>query len=196
MAVETCSQCGAPVVRLGASFCGQCGAALSRKATTTAIDDSGGSAAYAGFWIRFLALLLDGVVLSLVVQPIVFLSGPGFEVETTENAAGEIQSFNFDGGEFAIASLISVALYVAYFTIAIGRWGQTVGALAVSIKVVHPDGTLVSYGGAFLRYIGSWISALILWIGYLMMIWDRRKQTLHDKMAGSVVIKVKRRGEL
>jgi len=104
-------------------------------------------------------------------------------------------SYNVDGGELAIATLIGMAIYVAYFTIAIGRWGQTIGALAVSIKVVHPDGTLLSYGAACARFFGSIVSYLILWIGYLMMIWDRRKQTLHDKMVGSVVIKVKRRGE-
>jgi uncharacterized RDD family membrane protein YckC len=197
MAARYCSQCGAPVERSGASFCGQCGAALRPQMTTATIDDIG-EPVYAGFWIRFLALFLDGIVLSLVVQPLVFLTGPGFEFETTENAAGELQSFtyNFDGGDFAIAALIGTAIYVAYFTIAIGRWGQTIGALAVSIRVVRPDGTPLSYGGALVRYVGSWVSGLILWIGYLMMIWDSRKQTLHDKMAGSVVIKVKRRGEL
>jgi uncharacterized RDD family membrane protein YckC len=197
MAGRYCSQCGAPVERSGAGFCGQCGAALRSQVATGLIDDVD-EPAYAGFWIRFLALILDGIVLSLVVQPLTLLAGPGFEFETTENTAGEIQSFssNFDGSDFAIAALIGMAIYVAYFTIAIGRWGQTIGALAVSIKVVHPDGSLLSYGASLLRYVGSWVSGIILWIGYLMMIWDGRKQTLHDKMAGSVVIKVKRRGEV
>lgn len=182
--------------RPGASFCGSCGAAL-RPPVATATSDATDLPAYAGFWIRFLAWFLDGVVLSLVVQPIVFLSGPGFEVETTENAAGEIQSLSYtiDGGDLAIATLIGFAIYTAYFTIAVGRWGQTIGALAVGIKVVHPDGTLLSYGAALGRFLGSILSYAILWIGYLIMIWDGRKQTLHDKMAGSVVMNVKRRGE-
>jgi uncharacterized RDD family membrane protein YckC len=198
MAARFCSQCGAPVERSGAGFCGQCGAALrAQAATTTATIDEVVEPGYAGFWIRFLAWFLDGIVLSIIIQPIIYLSGPGFEFESTKNTAGEIQSYSysFHGGDFAIATLIGMAIYVAYFTIAIGRWGQTIGALAVSVKVVHPDGTLLSYGAACARLFGSILSYLILWIGYLMMIWDKRKQTLHDKMVGSIVVKVKRRGE-
>jgi uncharacterized RDD family membrane protein YckC len=100
------------------------------------------------------------MALSFIVQPIVSLSGPSFEVNTTENAAGESQSLtdSFDGSDLAIATLIGLAIYVAYFAIAIGRWDQTIGALAVSIRVVHPDGTLLSNGAACARFFGSIVS--------------------------------------
>lgn len=194
MATRYCSQCGTEVGP-AAGFCGQCGAALRAQPDTGFELD--GVVQYAGFWIRLLALIVDGIVLSIVTNPITLAIGQGFEFETTQNAAGEVDSFSFDfdGTRFAITTLISIVIPAVYYTIALSRWGQTIGALAVSIKVVRPDGGLLSPGAAFIRWLGSIVSVLILWIGYLMMLWDSRRQTLHDKLAGSVVVKVKRRGE-
>jgi uncharacterized RDD family membrane protein YckC len=64
-----------------------------------------------------------------------------------------------------------------------------VGKLAVGIKVVDINGGLLSPSAAFIRWIGYWVSGLLIGIGYLMVAWDPRKQGLHDKMAGSFVVK-------
>lgn len=188
MASRFCAQCGTPLAA-GSRFCPSCGA--SAEAPREA-DEYGGERQaagpyvpegsigtyarleYAGFWIRFLALFIDIVVLSIVTSFIGVLFGQG------AGRAG--------GGAFVINTIIGAA----YDVIALSRWGQTVGALAVGIKVADVNGGLLSPGAAFLRWIGSIVSGIILLIGYFMMIWDARKQTLHDKIAGSFVVKVNR----
>lgn len=64
----------------------------------------------------------------------------------------------------------------------------TVGKQAVGIVVTDMNGNRISFGKATGRYFGKIISALILCIGYLMMLWSDTKQTLHDQMAGTLVL--------
>jgi uncharacterized RDD family membrane protein YckC len=199
MVATYCSQCGQPV-RAGARFCGACGGALAgvlpwqTEATPRASEEG----QYAGFWIRFVAWFIDGVVVSIVTQPITLALGSGFSFEVEENALGEPTSFNWDLDEtrLIIGAIIGFAVPLVYWMVAFSKWGQTLGALAVSIKVQHPDGTLLSPALAAVRYFGSIVSGLIFGLGYFWMIWDGSKQTWHDKFANSVVVKVKRRGEL
>ena len=151
---------------------------------------------YAGFWIRFLAAFIDSIAVSIVTNPITLLIGQGFEPEVREDAFGTTTiDWNIDGTRLGLFLLISTIIPFLYYVVALSRWGQTLGALAVSIKVIRPDGALLSPGAALVRSVGAWVSALALGLGYLWMIWDRRKQTWHDKMAGSVVVKVKRPGD-
>lgn len=199
MEARYCTQCGA-ANPAGVRFCGNCGNALATGVRFSAPDQVTRAVAptYAGFWIRFLAAFIDGIAINIATQPLVLALGTGFDFETGTDLAGNPTfDWGFDGSRFAITILLTTLLTGLYYIIAISRWGQTLGALAVSIKVVRPDGSLLSTGQAAIRWIGSWVSGgLTLGIGYLMMIWSARKQTLHDKMAGSVVIKVKRPGEV
>ena len=127
---------------------------------------------YAGFWIRFLALLIDGVVLGIFGNIAGFLSGEG------------------GGNILPIGTVAGVVVGIVYYAVTLSRWGQTFGARVLSIKVVDAEERLLTPGAAALRYLASYLSALILGIGYWMMVRDRRKQTLHDKIAHSYVIKV------
>ncbi len=213
MAARTCPRCGSPV-REGARFCGNCGTAVTAAQpfvgpaeTEMMLGPHPGAAGtiaaatnqpmqYAGFWIRFLAAFIDSIVVSIVTNPITLLIGQGFNPEVREDAFGTTTiDWNFDGTRLGLALLISTIIPFVYYVVALSRWGQTLGALAVSIKVVRTDGALLSPGAAFVRTIGAWVSGVALGLGYLWMIWDRRKQTWHDKMAGSVVIKGKRSGD-
>jgi uncharacterized RDD family membrane protein YckC len=199
MAATYCSQCGQPV-RAGARFCGACGGALSSLLPwqAGAAPRASEEGQYAGFWIRFVAWFIDGIVVSIVTQPVTLALGSGFSFEVEENALGEPASFNWDLDEtrLIIGVIIGFAVPLVYWMVALSKWGQTLGALAVSIKVQHPDGTLLSPALAAVRYFGTILSGLCLGLGYFWMIWDRRKQTWQDKFANSVVVKVKRRGEL
>jgi uncharacterized RDD family membrane protein YckC len=210
MAASSCNQCGAPLGP-AARFCGRCGAAVAVAAPFVGQAETdmmygrrggirlgGEFAPYAGFWPRFLAWFIDGIVVSIVTQPILLAIGQGFEVEVTEDAAGNVTDFSFDidPGLIILSLAISTLLPGIYYIIAVSKWGQTLGALALSLKIVHPDGSLLSPALAAVRWIGSIVSSLILLLGYFWMIWDHRKQTWHDKMAGSVVVKVKRPGEV
>ncbi len=127
---------------------------------------------YAGFGIRLVAYLIDVVVIILanVVIQLVFKAG---NMETAGAAASMLIGWG----------------YLMYFT---ATTGQTLGKKAMNIKVVRLDnGKTLDYMGAFLREIvGRFISGIVLLLGYLWVIGDEKKQGWHDKIAGTVVIKV------
>lgn len=64
----------------------------------------------------------------------------------------------------------------------------TLGKQAVGIVVTDMNGNRITFGRATGRYFGKILSGLILCIGYLMMLWSDTKQTLHDQMAGTLVL--------
>jgi uncharacterized RDD family membrane protein YckC len=124
----------------------------------------GATSARAGFWQRFGASFVDGILLSIVSVPLQLgLKGPGY----------------------GLALLVGIAYYT-YFE---GESGQTLGKRALNIRVVDINGGgPIGYSRAFIRYIGRYVSAIPLLLGYFWMLWDPQKQTWHDKFANSVVI--------
>jgi uncharacterized RDD family membrane protein YckC len=127
---------------------------------------SGPSGPRAGFWRRFVAALLDGIIVGVV-----------------GTIVGEI----LGGG--GAANGIVLLLGVAYYTYLEGSSGQTLGKKALGIRVVDlGGGGSIGYSRAFIRYIGRYVSGLVLLLGYLWMLWDKEKQTWHDKFANSVVV--------
>ena len=121
----------------------------------------------AGFWRRFAAAFIDGVLLGIV--------------------SGILRAFlGTDGG----TGLGTVASFV-YFTYFHGRTGQTPGDAALGIRVVDIEtGEVIGYGRAFGRSLVSIVSAIVLLLGYLWMIWDKRRQTWHDKAVSSIPVRV------
>jgi len=67
----------------------------------------------------------------------------------------------------------------------------TLGKRALGMRVTTLDGDRISFARATGRHFAKYLSTIILLIGYLMMVWDSRKQTLHDKMAETLVVKDK-----
>lgn len=138
----------------------------------------------AGFWIRFVASMIDGLILG-AVQFIIGLV-LGF-------AGGSVSDFDMGGAVvmLTITWLCSMAVSITYYVFFTGYNGQTPGKMALRIQVVRTDGTPMNYGRAFLReIIGKFVSALILGVGYLMAAFDRDKQALHDRIAGTYVIRL------
>ena len=64
----------------------------------------------------------------------------------------------------------------------------TPGKRLLDLKVTNMEGERISFGQATGRHFGKYLSAIILCIGFLMMLWDGKKQTLHDKLAGTLVL--------
>ncbi len=127
-------------------------------------------AQYAGAGGRFLGLLIDGIILSVIGWII------GYVIP--------------NGQQSGLSSLVSIALSIAYQVYFFTSTGQTLGMKVMNTKLVDGNGQLLSMGSAVVRVIGSYVSAFILLIGYFMFFWDSKKQTLHDKMASSYVVKV------
>lgn len=129
---------------------------------------------YAGGGSRFLAAIIDLVVI-MVVSFIL-----GLIIALTLGKNGEI-----------LGNLLSIVINIGYFVFYQAMNGQTLGKKAMKIKVVDLSGNKPTIMTFFLReIIGKLISTIILLIGYLMILWDGKKQGLHDKIAGTVVIRV------
>jgi len=129
---------------------------------------------YAGFWIRFVAVLIDGILLGLINWVIGLL---------LQNTLGDAAA--------NIALVISIGISIGYYVVYQEKQGQTIGKKAMKIKVVTYDGKTPTMFTFFLReIIGKFISAVILLIGYFMVIWDPKKQALHDKIANTYVVYV------
>jgi uncharacterized RDD family membrane protein YckC len=129
---------------------------------------SGPSGPRAGFWQRVGAQIIDGIV--LVIPYFVFLA-------------------LFDAG---VAYALSLLVDIAYFvSLEGGPTGQTLGKRALGIRVIDfRAGGSIGYPRALLRLVVEYISGAVLLLGYLWMLWDREKQTWHDKAATSVVVPV------
>lgn len=133
------------------------------------LDDSSGGLGgpAAGFWRRFAAALIDGVLLGVVNAILQLIVGKG---------AGYV---------------LGLVISLAYFTWFHGRTGQTPGDAALSIRVVDEragTATPIGYGRAAGRWVVSIASALVILVGYLWMLWDPKKQTWHDKAVGSLPV--------
>ncbi len=131
---------------------------------------SDGFHAYAGFWRRFLALMIDGIMLTIV-----------FELTLSINNSKTTGS-----------SLVSFLINLVYFTLLLGGpSGQSVGCKLTKIRLLAVDGSVAGYRKALLRQLYSIISGLTFLLGYLMMLFTPRRQTLHDMMAGTIVVDVR-----
>jgi uncharacterized RDD family membrane protein YckC len=206
-----CSRCGVQVPE-GAQYCPGCGqpadlAPASASAVAqpvagaaTAASPIGGVAAayvpttkvgYAGFWLRFVAIIIDGLIIEVVlgVPFFMFLGGAGMLRGMMSGSPPE----DYLGQFFGVIALFSLAALVArwlYFALLeSSSWQATLGKRALGLYVTDLAGQRVSFGRASGRFFGKIISSLTLMIGYIMAGFTERKQALHDMIAGTLVLR-------
>ena len=85
---------------------------------------------------------------------------------------------------------LAVVLHVAYHTVFLGGCGQTLGRMALRIAVVRRDGHPVSYGRALARTLGGGLDVLTLGLGRLVALFNRRRRSLADFVAGTRVVRL------
>lgn len=186
----TCQRCGWQGEN--AQYCSRCGADLGKPAVAQPgrfppppVASPAPAAApvrvtvaarLAGFWIRFVAVLIDGVVL-LVAQGILFSAG----WVVTGGGMGVGMAMN------GVVNLFATLLGAAYGIIFHWLWGQTLGKMALQIKVVSMNGGPLSFGQATGRYFATLLSFLTLGIGFIMAGIRTDKRALHDLLAGTRV---------
>jgi uncharacterized RDD family membrane protein YckC len=195
-----CAQCGSPTSP-GAKYCESCGAALPGKKAQSvpAFGPTSGyqaprayvpytAAPYQGVAIRFVAILIDTIIIAILAS---ILSWPfnAFAV-ITNNALGTV-TLSLAG---VLGGLVSFAVFLLYFTLLEGHYGQTVGKMAVKIKVVREaDGTPIDYSQAAVRTILRLLDEIPYLIPYLLgaiLIWStEEKQRLGDRVAHTVVVR-------
>jgi uncharacterized RDD family membrane protein YckC/type II secretory pathway pseudopilin PulG len=186
-----CSRCGMPL-QLGASSCPTCSGpavALAGPPPTAGRAPAAAQAASpaqaiptaaapedAGFWLRLVAYVVDGLILA-------FVSGLVSGVITLVSAAG--------GGRSSLTFVPLVTMLVVqwlYFALFESSAKQaTLGKMALGLAVSGVDGRRIGFGRATGRFFGKIVSAIPLCVGFLLAGFTRRKQGLHDLMASTLV---------
>ncbi|MGB2799843.1 MAG: RDD family protein [Dehalococcoidia bacterium] len=144
---------------------------------------------YAGFWMRLGAYLIDGIILTAINFAIYFV--PGFVYFTV---TWELGSLKLVSSAFAVVILVLCIIISIAYPICFWRWrGQTPGKMAVGIKLIRSNNSPVSWRAAAMRFLGyiiCWVTfgLLFLWIAF-----DSRKRGIHDRIAGTCVIKLPRK---
>lgn len=127
---------------------------------------------YGGFWERFGAALIDGIIIGIGGYVISLILPPA------------------PGQYIGVANFLNLIIGWLYFALQESSVQQaTIGKKALGLKVTSVNGERISFGQATGRHFGKWVSTVIIFIGYFMMLWDTKKQTLHDKMANTLVVK-------
>jgi uncharacterized RDD family membrane protein YckC len=145
---------------------------------------------YAGFWRRFLAVFLDVIIVEVIAIVVTLPIGIAFGVASGISSDSGVAGI-FSGMGSLVGGLIGMVVGFGYPMYFIGSRGQTPGKMALGVKVQRLDGqTPPGIGTALLReVVGKFLSSFLC-LGYLWMLWDEKKQTWHDKIAGTVVVRV------
>lgn len=153
--------------------------------------------AYAGFWMRLLAAIIDGVLLA-IVNIIILVPFLGLVGLTAAAHATDVD-MDSDGGGGLMIALLSTYL-ISMLAVAVAGWlyfalmessarGATLGKIALGLRVVDLNGNRIGFGRATGRYFGKLISGALFFIGYIMAAFTQQKQALHDIIAGCLVIR-------
>jgi uncharacterized RDD family membrane protein YckC len=213
-----CSKCGTALAD-GAAFCPNCGQAFSVVAATAplpilsaplAAPMAGGAAVvpayagyvavprveYAGFWLRFLAYIIDSVVMGIgvmaVLIPLIFLTGLGGILSQMhpDEDMNDVSFFMLMGIIFLFATVSLVVTWLYHALMESSAWQATVGKRVLGLVVTDMAGQRVSFGRATARHFAKIVTNLIpLAIGYIMAGFTEKKQALHDMIARCLVLR-------
>lgn len=141
--------------------------------------NSNGEVKYAGFWIRWVAVILDGIIVNVAWAVVAIPLG--------------IASYSMTGAEsnpvFNSLSLLMYPLMWAYYIFMTNKYQATLGKMALGLKVVAEDGQRAELGKIILREtVGKILSGITLGIGYIMAGFTQKKQALHDMVASTAVV--------
>ncbi len=142
----------------------------------------------AGFWIRFLAFMIDYVIIGFLMA---IIWAPTFFVSFRAAASGE------GPGAFAmilpfLSFLLGTAVGLGYNLWFPATRGATPGKKMLGLRIVREDGEEpLGWGTAFMRLVGYMVSGFILYIGFFMIAFNPEKKGLHDMIAKTRVLKIR-----
>ena len=149
---------------------------------------------YAGFWMRLVARLVDGLLLGIpfavlfaifAVAGGVFANSASSSNQGSQNAAAAAVF----GGGFLLLYLIASAVQIGYWIYFWGSSGATLGMRLLHLRVVDANtGAPIGYARATVRFLMSIVNTWACYIGWIWVAFDPRKQGWHDKVANSVVL--------
>lgn len=200
-----CSKCGAQN-SAAAQACQNCGVTLSSSlAPSQAAAPARAYAAappvayappsiYGGFWIRFLAHLIDHIILGAVAAPLFFIA----VLPSIMRIARQAELDQEPSPEMIIAIVSSVFVYIALAFVGqwlyealltSSSWQGTIGKRVLRLKVVDEAGNRISFGRSTGRFFAKILSSMFFCIGFIMIGFTERKTGLHDMLAGTKVMK-------
>ena len=147
---------------------------------------------YAGFWKRFVAYVIDSILLGIVgfVVSLPFLGLVGIGALTAhdepEAAVGVIIAAL--GAYLMVLGAMAVVGWLYYALMESSGTQGTLGKMALGIEVTDMQGNKISFARASGRYFGKILSSLILNIGFIIAGFTQQKQALHDIIAGCLVV--------
>jgi uncharacterized RDD family membrane protein YckC len=151
-----------------------------------------GSAKPAGFFSRMLAFMLDIfllTILGLMSGVVIFLVLRFFRYKQILDFIKSLLGVEDQIGQFI--GLISPILFLVVLIYFVFFWtlvGYTPGKALLGLRIVRQDGRPLSFGRALFRYLGYWISAIPLFMGFIWILIDRQHEGWHDKFANTHVI--------
>ena len=152
---------------------------------------------YAGFWIRFVAYVIDSIIIGflefIIVLPILGLFGIKiFELSTIRDLENADPELFIPVIASAITGLSLTVLLITWFYYALLQSGArqaTVGKMALGLKVTDVNGDRLTFARASLRYFSKILSGLFMMLGYIMAGFTEKKQALHDIIANTYVVR-------
>ena len=165
------------------------------KPYSSAISGAPPLTRYAGFWIRFLARIIDGIILGAIgfiirIPFMLMLGGVGFSLGDNPNPGQVMAALPAIFSGLALLTLISIGINACYEAYFLTTKGATPGKMALGLKVIRADGGPITIGLAVGRYFASFLSGITLCIGYIIAGFDAQKRSLHDHICATRVIRV------
>jgi len=215
-----CSKCGANVPE-GVAFCSACGQPVPSTPAVSPIPPASTEppptpaasqytpayvppvqaawqtsarppVAYAGFWLRFVAFIIDAIVLHFVftVVTLPFIASMGIRgIMRGRMPTSPDELIPLMRGLFHLFLIRTVLNWLYYALLESSAWQATLGKKALGLEVTDMQGMRISFGRATGRFFAKIISGIILFIGFIMAGFTERKQALHDMIAGTLVIR-------
>ena len=132
---------------------------------------------YVGFWMRVIAYIIDSIIVEVVLVVIAYIIGM---------ATGEPMMMVMAG---PLLSIIGLVVGLGYWAVLESSAKQaTLGKMAIGAKVTDEAGNRISFMRALGRTVAKILSGILLLIGFIMVAFTGKKQGLHDKLAGTVVV--------
>lgn len=150
---------------------------------TRPVADSPDETVLAGFWSRLVALAIDLTIIAIILYITTAAAAASYHITYNAEVWGNVSFYLF-------AYLFYNFFGMVYFVYFIADKGQTPDKAATGLKVVDLSGNEAGYARAFFRALGYYLSSFFFMAGFWWSLFDRRRQTWHDKLAGTIVVEI------
>jgi uncharacterized RDD family membrane protein YckC len=179
-----CTHCGVALYE-GAALCTGCGQPVAEAVPQAAPH----RVAYASFWLRALALLIDSAVMAIpsMIVAVLAVAFMGFEIPPPDAPFGTLPPMRVF---LPLEAMLAIVHWLYFALMESSAWQGTLGKRALGLGVSDLNGRRVSFGRASKRFFGKLISGMTFMMGYAMALFTEKRQALHDILSGCIVVKM------